>query len=700
MTASMQCTVTPPTQAPSPRRREDIQALRAVAVMLVVAFHLWPRRVTAGYVGVDIFLVISGFLITSHLLSSPPRSMRDVAAFWGRRIRRLLPAAFTVILATAVAGWALLPESQWRSLARDAVASAAYVENWNLASTTTDYLGADAAASPFQQFWSLSVEEQFYLVWPLLMAAAAAVAAHRILSLTQAVAAVVGLVFVLSLTASVLVTESNPQAAYFVTYTRMWELALGGVLAVATTARPTWFTWSSHGRAVVAWIALIAMVWSAFSYTAATAFPGIAALVPTLAAAAFLAASSQSGSWSPHRVMRVAPIQHVGDVSYSIYLWHWPIIVMLPYVLGGWLTWPVKLGIVAVTVLVASLSKKWIEDPPQRSLRLRKPRWSVAIAVGGILGIVAFGAAQVAVADAREQRAEKDLAAVVERNQACLGAAAMAPGADCGGPHGEKLLTTAAQAADDRPDAYADDCWVSPPFGSRKTCTYGQKDNPSARIALVGNSHAGHWLPALQVLAEKHKWQITTFLVSECFPVDLPQDFSKAGATAGCREWTKWALKQTVGQSFDLVVTSNRSGPALSGVAEGDQVASAARGYLKTLGTWADAGDPVLVLRDTPYGEVVTPDCIDAHLSDLGACDGPQSRREVPDPMADAARAMGREDIRVADTTPAFCANGQCYSTIGGLIVYFDRSHMTTAFAKTLAPVIEPAVTALMPTER
>ena len=565
MTAPSISAATTPSRARPPARRLDIQALRAVAVSLVLLFHLWPERMSGGYVGVDIFFVISGFLITSHLLGAPPRSFRDVGAFWGRRIRRLLPAAFVVIAATAVAGWVLLPESQWRSLARDAVASAAYVENWNLAGSATDYLGAESAASPFQQFWSLSVEEQFYVAWPLLVAGAAVVAARRAVSVTRAVACVVGVVFVASLGASVLVTSSNPAAAYFVTHTRMWELALGGVLAVAVVARPRWFAWPATVRAVVAWIALAAMGWSAFTFTAATPFPGVVALVPTLATAAFMAARSESGRWSPERVMRVAPVQYLGDVSYSVYLWHWPIIVMLPYVLGEWLSWPVKVGVIAATVAIAGASKTWIEDPPQRSRRLRSPQWSAAIALGGVVGVLVLGGSQFAVAVSRENTAASVLAAALEGDASCVGAGVMVPGASCaGGPHGAELLTTPAQAAEDRPAPYADDCWVSSPFAGRKTCTYGETANPTARIALVGNSHAGHWLPALQVLAKERGWQITTFLVSECFPVDMPQKFSKAGAADGCREWTRWALQQTAGKGFDLIVSSNRSGPALS----------------------------------------------------------------------------------------------------------------------------------------
>jgi peptidoglycan/LPS O-acetylase OafA/YrhL len=680
-----------------PTKRTDIQALRAVAVVLVVLFHLWPARVSGGYVGVDVFFVISGFLITSHLIKAPPRGPRDVGAFWARRIRRLLPAAFVVIAATAIASWVFLPESQWRSLAGDAVASALYVENWNLAGGATDYLAAEDASSPFQQFWSLSVEEQFYIAWPLLIAAALALAPRRrSRSTLTAIGIPVAVVFVSSLAASAVLTATNPSAAYFVTHTRMWELALGGLLAVGIAARPQWFAAPSGVRALVAWAALAAIAWSALTYTHATPFPGTAALVPTVAAAAFLAARSEAGRWSPSRITGTAPVQFTGDVSYSIYLWHWPVIVILPYVTGQTLHWPLKLAIVAAVIPIAWLSKTWIEDPPQRATRFARPAWAAGFALTGMLAVMALGGAQVAVAADREQQAATRLAAAMA-DPVCAGAAAMAPGSHCdGGPHGAELLTTPAQAAADRPAPYADGCWTSAPFTARKVCTYGEQTNPTARIALVGNSHAGHWLPALQELATTHRWHITTYLVSACFPVDLPQDFAKAGASEGCRAWGRWAVEQTAGQDYDLVVTSARSGPSLTGVAQSDQVAAATAGYLDTLGAWADAGDRVLVLRDTPYGEVLTPDCVAQHASDLSACDGPQARREVPDAMADAARALRLETVQVADLTPYFCADAQCYSTIGGLIVYSDRSHMTTTFAKTLAPIVEPYVTGLL----
>ncbi len=678
-------------------RRQDIQALRALAVILVVVFHLWPRRLTGGYVGVDVFFVISGFLITSHLVKAPPRGPRDLATFWGRRIRRLLPAAFAVILATALAAWVWLPESQWRSLARDASASAFYVENWNLAGNATDYLAAEGASSPFQHFWSLSVEEQFYILWPILLVLAVGVAATRGRSALRAIGLVVAGVFVASLAASVYLTATDPAAAYFVTHTRMWELALGGLLAVGIVARPAWFAWPTAVRTAVVWAALAAIAWSAFAYTGATAFPGTAALVPTVGAAAFIAARSETGRWSPERLTRSAPVQFLGDVSYSVYLWHWPIIVVLPYATGTALHWPTKLGILAATIPLSWASKKWVEDPPQRWSRLASPSRAVGFAVAGMALVVGLGGAQVAVADHRDQQVETRLADALREHPDCAGAAALSANAECaGGPHGTELIVTSAKAALDRSSLYPDDCFSASPFTDHTTCTYGTQDNPTARIALVGNSHAGHWLPMLQALAEKRGWQITTYLASACLPVDLPEVFKEAGASDGCRAWTRWALDETTAGDYDLVVTSARTSRPIAGVAPKDANAAIRDGYTATLSTWAAAGVPTLVMRDTPSGSASVPDCVDQHLENLSACDGARALNLHPDPLAEAARRLGKPTVKVADLTSHLCSASTCYVTVGGLIAYFDSHHLTETFSRTLAPFVEPSIVGLI----
>ena len=433
----------PAAPPPTPRGlRKDIQGLRAIAVTLVVVFHLWPATVSGGYVGVDIFLVISGYLITSHLLKKPPRSARDLGAFWARRLRRLLPASLTVLAATAVATRLVAPSTTWEEITRQIVASTLYVQNWALASSSVDYMDAGAMVSPVQHFWSLSVEEQFYLVWPLLILGATWVA-HRVagpaaptgdderrIRLTRTV---IGVVVVTSLAYSVWYTAVQPAAAYFVTPTRMWELALGGFIATiaSMSSRRGADGVAGAGSAVVAWAGVAAMVIAAYLYTSATPFPGAAALLPVLGAAAVILADTDH-PLSPTTLLRNGPVQWLGDVSYSVYLWHWPLIALVPYVSGGSLGVLDKSVILVATLALAGLSKIHIED----RFRFARPhaplRYSYAFAAAGMVGVLCLTSVGWAETEVRKDAAKEEMAAVEEeldpvepQQDSCLGAAAL-----------------------------------------------------------------------------------------------------------------------------------------------------------------------------------------------------------------------------------------------------------------------------------
>lgn len=660
--------------------RADIQGLRAVAVGLVLVNHLWPHRLTGGYIGVDVFFVISGFLITSHLMSRPPATVNDFLAFWARRIRRLLPAATLVIIVTVLAGLVVLPHVQMQILAGDAIAASLYVVNWHIAARETNYFDQTATASALQHYWSLSVEEQFYILWPILVAVGFLIARRR------GAIALMGLIFGASLAWSIHLTPLDPSRAYFVTTTRVWELALGGLLALMVhriRLRPS-------GRRLLAWAGLAVIGASAVLLTEASSFPGWIALVPTLGAAAVIAAAADDVPGSPDRWWRIRLVQSVGNSSYAIYLWHWPLIVLTAAALDRPLSWPLKLIIVVVAVLVSFATTRWVEDPVrhQRSLISRK---SLSYATAGVLIAASVGVASSAGAQADRRLAEETALAQarIEADQRCAGAAAVRhDDCDIDAP----LAMTADVAAKDRPEVYGDGCWNWRPFTSHTTCTFGEKKNPTLRIALIGNSHAGHWQPALTRAARDRGWQITTYLVSECWTVEDLQVFDDPALGRSCRDWVRWATDDVANGNFDLVVTSNRTMSDLVGVPSNRRDAVAAEGYATTMAAWTRRDLPVLVMRDTPYLPQAAPTCLASNDLDPDSCTYPQSEVLPRDPMVMAARTDDTGLVHVADLTGSLCIDRTCRSAVGSVITLFDASHLTQTFSRTLAPEVENAV--------
>lgn len=708
--------------------RTDIQGLRAVAVAAVLGFHLWPAWVTGGYVGVDVFFVVSGFLITSHLLRRPIRSGRDLLGFWARRVRRLIPAASLVLLATLVAAAVWLPTTTLVQVGREVLASALYVENWALARSETDYLAADQLHSPVQHYWSLSIEEQFYLVWPLLLAAVAWVGLrsrrrrHEERTTAALAVALTGTVVVASLGWSVWMTWSEPAAAYFVSTTRFWELALGGLLAAVLALRaarpartlvaagrgpgtapdpgeqvgaePGTARSAPRLRAVAAWAGVGMIVVAVLTFDADTAFPGYTALLPTVGALLVIAADADRLRGGPGGALRWRPVQWLGDTSYSAYLWHWPLVVIAPFALGRDLGPVGMVAVLAATLLLAGLSQRYVEDR-LRFHPLLTRRLGATFAMLGACVVVVGGAAVGvwASAAAAERDAVADARTAVAQAEPCLGAEVVRD-PSCADP-GLVLPPTA--AAQDKPVVYADGCWNDSPFTTRNTCTYGGDgpDGPTARIALVGNSHAGHWVPALEDAIATDGWQLDTYLQSVCYTVDAPIELPGAGVTEACRATNRWAVDSVTGGDYDLVIMSNRTHQPLAGVTEDGQVAAAEDAYRETLGAFTEAGVPVLVLRDTPAMPRNVPECLVQLAYDPDACGAPPGTALEPDPLADAARADTTGMVSVTSVDHLMC-DEICHPVVGGVTAYFDHGHLTATFARTLAPEVTGAVRAAL----
>ncbi|WP_417235167.1 acyltransferase family protein [Arthrobacter sp.] len=662
--------------------RPDIQGLRALAVSLVVIYHLWPHGLTGGFAGVDVFFVISGFLITSHLMKAPPRTGADFAAFWARRIRRLLPAAFVVLAVTAAAVRFLAPETQWKDAGWQIVSAAFYVQNWVLAATSVDYLAADDAASPVQHFWSLSVEEQFYLLWPFIIGVAAWIAVRRATDLRKIVRWAILAVVVASLVFSVYFTATNPGPAYFVTPTRMWELALGGLAAVI--AAPTGFWGRIRVRAIASWAGIAGIVLTGLSFTGETPFPSYQALLPVGATALILWAKPE-GRWSPAPILGFRPVQYLGDISYSVYLWHWPMIALLPLVSGS--LGPLdKAAIVILTLVLAGLTKTFVEDRFRFTRVLKRVGATYRFAAAGMVVLLLVGGGIVWESNLRVSAAAENAASAEANAGPCFGARAAIRGfEECPQDNAGPMVPEPALAKDDKSAAYADGCWSNQPFTERPTCTYG--DGPT-RVALVGNSHAGHWLPALQKIAKEKGWTITTFLVSRCNPSDARQKFDTAAKSEACYQYGQWVLDQTAHGQFDRIITSERQSVPIEGTSWSSTEKPAVQGYSSYLKKWTAGGTPVSVIRDVPYpGNVISniPDCLAEHTNNHAACSGTPQSWEWMDPLATAAKDLDSPKVSVVNMEKYFCIDGKCPAVIGGVVTYFDGSHITATYGRTLA---------------
>ncbi|WGP05409.1 acyltransferase family protein [Bacillus subtilis] len=681
--------------APKPSGfRSDIQGLRALAVGIVLLYHLWPDRFVGGFVGVDVFFVISGFLITSHLIKSPPRSWGDVVKFWARRVRRLLPASLLVLFLVGIAAFLVAPQSIWADTGRQILSAGLYVVNWDFAVSSVDYLAADNAPSPVQHFWSLSVEEQFYFVWPMIIGLAFLVGtkfgrSKRIVGFT-----VLG-IFLVSLVFSIWYTAAEPAMAYFITPTRMWELAAGGLVAVFVLyVRPKRLPFSS----LLGWIGLAGIVAATFLIRADMPFPGSIALVPVVSTALVILADSR-GRASVLPLLSLRPIRFLGDISYSVYLWHWPLIVLVPY-LSAKLGRSESLGvldniaIILASIIAAWASTTWVENRFRRSSFFSSSKKTFAFAALAMALVAALGFSQMVVANTIVEENEDKLQAQLDDPESCLGAGILLPSAK-DNPNCEdkdSLQMEPAAAKKDKSKAYADGCWASAPYASKPECTYG---DGSKHVALVGNSHAGHWLPTLERLADEHDLTITTFLASNCSISTLPQDLSTPDETKGCQGYADWVSKRTTEGGFDAVITSERQSTPLEGMDWEETEKKAPEGHREILQRWVDADLDVVVIRDTPYpggADVTVPDCVAKHEDDLEQCSGTPESWHWMDPLAASARTIDSKNLSVIYPQDWFCPDGRCEPVIGGVITYFDTAHITATYAQTLAPQFDASL--------
>ena len=663
--------------------RPDIQALRTVAVALVVVFHFWPRILTGGFIGVDVFFVISGFLITSHILRDVERNQFSVARFWARRVRRLLPASFTVVAATIVTIAVVVPKALWSQWLSECIASIFYFENWVLAANAVDYLALSNSASPTQHFWSLSVEEQFYIIWPLLIALALLIA-RKLGAKAKRISLLMTLLSVTaaSLVFGILDTSNEAAVAYFSTPVRAWEFGIGSLVAFLPAVKDK--AWSRI--TAILGFALIIIAGSLF--TTKIDFPGSAALLPVLATAAVIWVGANGGVLG--KILEFRPVQFIGDHSYSIYLWHWPLLILAPYALHSQhLSLRVKCALIAATIVLAYLSVKFIERPFMSSGLKPKLRPRAVFAILAVVSTLLAGSAYAVMQVAAKPISDNLNTANQLANQLpkCFGALALqSSAAPCVNKSLQGLYPSLDAAASDSFYAKANCALPLADEWKPKKCSLGIA-SAKIRIALVGDSHIAHYSGAFDRLGKIHGWAVDIYSKGRCAFTDAV-NVKNLELSPSCKKFIPAVEAKVLAGHYDLIVTSRASINEAAAVVGAQQERQSQIGLVSMWSKFTSLGIPVIVIKDSPRPIANVLRCLG--LKSIDACSISAKKAFKFDPQVGAV-AMGHDPlITLVNLDRLFCVDSICKPVIGHVVVYKDFNHLTNTYSKSLSPFIEP----------
>ncbi|MFE4543473.1 acyltransferase family protein [Arthrobacter sp. NPDC056727] len=701
-------------------KRHDIQGLRALAVVLVIADHLLAYP-TGGFIGVDVFFVISGFVITASLIREHGRTGRlSLVDFYRRRARRILPLASLVIVLSLIGSWAVFSTARFAGIAQDGLWAFLSAANWRLAMTGTDYMQAGGAVSPLQHFWSLAVEEQFYIVWPWLMVLMLGWGASRLgrsssgarRSLGLALFAVAGASFAFALWES----SAAPTVAYFSTFSRAWELGCGGLLAVLA---PVLLRIPDRVRPALAYLGLAGIVAGAFAMTPELTFPGPWAAVPVLATMAVIAA----GTGGEQRLL--APLtnrasRYLGDISYSLYLWHFPVIILLEALrpLNGIVDYA---GAAGLTLALSAWSYRFVEEPVRRSqwlepkaARAAKPVKAPQVAptrlAFGALTTLALVAAVVVSFTLAKAAPDAAVAGPAVPAGASSAAAANTPS----GKLSQELtlalsatewpeLTPAIDTLGDEakaPEWVEDGCLadergaLDDPAENAARCVYG---DPAAKktAVVLGDSVGISYVPGIRAALESQGYKIHVYAMQQCPAAGVDVVKASKSAHPKCAPFRTWALQQIASMKPDMVISSSSAGTLvrLSSGASGRAAASEWTEASKKLYTELSASaKQVFVLDPPPRGRKFA-ECA-TKISTPADCASKVQQLSLD--MTAAGRAAldpaGQANVHYVNTTGWFCVAGHCPAFAGTSPMFADGVHLTAAYSKSLRPVLSEAL--------
>ncbi|MBA4861408.1 acyltransferase [Streptomyces sp. PSKA54] len=641
--------------------------------MMVVSMHCGILDIHGG---VDVSFVLSGFLIGSQLLAEIDKTGKvSLSKFWARRFRRLAPGMAVVIIATAVLAWLYASPLRFRDTMEDGLASSLSVMNWRLVETGTDYFANDGTQSPYQHFWSLGIEEQFYVAAPIALFVTVwlsrAIFRNRVLVGLFLMAVVGG-----SLYLSVTQTKSNQPLAYFGTHTRIWELAFGLLLALGA---PLLSRMNRGFAAVVSWVGLAIAIGTALLITPETPLPGYAVAGPVLGASMIIAGGCAAPRFGAEWLLHNPVFNSVANVSYGWYLWHWPILILWPDITGHELSYSDRFRVASLSLILAYVMFYVVEFRFRNNAQLVARPWK-GIFAGGTAVAGTAGAAAFAMT-------------VLPLNLSASAAAAGSGTVGYSGPESvqrsvlQKELSGVAQGAlpkspDDKTHYGCIDNTDVEEFVMRDNCVIGDTEGKKT-IVVIGDSHAWQWGDAFHELGKKLDTKVVTMAKGGCSPEvyaiknpELNREYSE------CDSWRESAFEEIKDLEPDVIVVTNRV-----------RKEATEAGAEKAFQVFEDSGAKIVYMTDTPQPGRNVPDCLATHTDDISACNPTQDAAiEFPAFRAMEQKVAKRHGAKIIDTLPAFCADNVCPTVIANQIVYFDSSHITAGYAKSLVPLLQPTL--------
>jgi peptidoglycan/LPS O-acetylase OafA/YrhL len=697
-----------------------VEGLRAVAILLVVLYHCggWLH---GGFVGVDVFFVISGFLITGQLIRELQETGTiSLVQFYARRARRILPAATLTTIVTVVASGLLLAPTAALRVFGDARAAAIFGANIHFAARGADYFNATLPPSPLQHYWSLSVEEQFYLVWPLLLACAALIRprvrvphsrvigggdrtrglgrgdiAHPRL---QVVMLILGILATMSLAASVMQTPRSPVSAYYSIVTRAWELAAGALVALAV---PTRRRLDRRVTVALTWLGLAGIAVAAVFCDDSTPYPGSAALLPVAGTVAVIAGGSgAAGRHGAVPLLGTAPLQRIGAWSYSWYLWHWPLLLLAPALLTHSLSRLEALMLAAISLVIAAISFIFIERPIRRmQFIVRRPTLALAGAgtlVATSLLVVALavpvfaqvptGPRAVALTPLHGSSMSAELATDLREGLAIRRMPS-------------NLEPSVWAAAGDKPLIATNGCQV--PVGEVKSpeCVYGDTSSRT-NVVLFGDSHAAAWFPAVNLISEQQHWRLVVLTKSGCSAAAV--NLVRFGQMyTNCPVWRTTAEHQIAALHPALVIVAYsqsllHGARPLAGV-PGGYGSTWANGTEATFSFLHRSAARVVFITDVPMLSQSAPDCVSGHASDVRACTAARTTAiQDPQVTAEEMRLAAQNQIQIVNSTQWFCTRTKCPIIVGNILLYRDAEHMVPEWSLFLEPLLAAKIVPLL----